>query len=249
MRVGGATAGRRAKSSTSRRVTDGREQRLAGGHDPHGVHEILAADVLEEEAAGPGPQRVEDVLVEVEGREDDDLHRIVARRLRRCAGSPRCRRAGHADVHEHDVGRCGAGDVDRLDAVGRLADHVEVGLRVEDHREAAAHELLVVGHDHPHGRRAVGAVRHGPSGSRARTGNPPPALGPASSVPPSTPTRSRIPTSPCPVGPASATGGPSSETVDEQRVVVDGDIDLGPVAPARVAQHVGQRLLDDPVGR
>ena len=58
--------------------------------------------------------------------------------------------AGHADVHEHDVGPFAPGDRHRLLAVGGLAHHREVGLGVDDHREAAAHQLLVVGDDHPH---------------------------------------------------------------------------------------------------
>ena len=38
----------------------------------------------------------------------------------------------------------------RLGAVGGLADHLDVGLRVEDHPQARAHELLVVGDEDAH---------------------------------------------------------------------------------------------------
>ena len=82
----------------------GRQQRLAGRHHPHGMDEVLAPEVLEQEPARARLQRVEDVLVEVEGREDHDLHRILH------TGSGETPRrldpvhARHADVHEHDIG-------------------------------------------------------------------------------------------------------------------------------------------------
>ena len=62
---------------------------------------------------------------------------------------------------------------DRGPPVIRLADHVDVGLRSEDHAEAAAHQRLVVGDD---------GADH--SGNRASTAKPPPGRGPASRVPP-----------------------------------------------------------------
>ena len=51
---------------------------------------------------------------------------------------------GHADVHQDDVGPQRAHLVDRLAAVRGLADDLDVGLGVEDHAEAGAHERLVV---------------------------------------------------------------------------------------------------------
>jgi hypothetical protein len=50
----------------------------------------------------------------------------------------------------------------RLVAVGRLADHHEVGLGVHDHGEPAAHQLLVVSDHHAHGLPRLDAdpVRH-----------------------------------------------------------------------------------------
>ena len=66
---------------------------------------------------------------------------------------------GHADVHEHDVGPPAGDHVERRAPVGRLAHHRHVGLGLEDHPEARAQELLVVGDhhaDHPGGRRGLG---------------------------------------------------------------------------------------------
>ena len=56
----------------------------------------------------------------------------------------------HAHVHQDDVRRDAARQLDRLAPVGRLADDLEVGLRLEDHPEAGAHECLVVDDQHPH---------------------------------------------------------------------------------------------------
>jgi hypothetical protein len=48
------------------------EQGLAGGQDADRVEEVGGRSVLEQEAARPGPQRRVHVVVEVEGREDQD---------------------------------------------------------------------------------------------------------------------------------------------------------------------------------
>ncbi len=50
----------------------GREQRLPLGNDADPGQQVGRWGVLEQEAAGACPQRGEDVLVEVEGREDED---------------------------------------------------------------------------------------------------------------------------------------------------------------------------------
>jgi hypothetical protein len=42
-----------------------------------------------------------------------------------------------------------AGQPDRLAAVGGLADHLEVGLGVQDHPEPGPHQRLVVGDQDP----------------------------------------------------------------------------------------------------
>ena len=91
----------------------------------------------------------------------------------------------------HTSGRRLRASAHRLGAVGRLADHLDVGLRVEDHAEPGAHELLVVGDEH-----ADGHVVHPARGSTAVTAHPPPGAGPASQVPPSRVARSIIPVMP-----------------------------------------------------
>ena len=59
--------------------------------------------------------------------------------------------------------RVAPGQLDRLQAGGRLADHLEVGGGVDQHPEAAAHQRLVVGEQHPdrHGVTALAAPRAG----------------------------------------------------------------------------------------
>ena len=68
---------------------------------------------------------------------------------------------GHPDVHQHHVGAAPAYDVDRSAPVGRLADHGDVGLGLEDHAEAGAQQPLVVRqHDGDRGGRDVHAAVH-----------------------------------------------------------------------------------------
>ncbi len=152
-----------------------REQRVAVGHDAHRVEEVVGERVLEQEAARPGLERAVDVLVEVEGGEDQDPGVDLA--LGDRPGRLEAVHLGHADVHQDDVGSLAHDEVDGLDAVGRLTDDLDVVGGAQQHGEPAAHERLVVGDgdaDHP----------SAPNGSRAATRKPPPTRGPASSVPP-----------------------------------------------------------------
>ena len=71
------------------------------------------------------------------------------------------------------------GALDRLEAVGGLGDDLDVGLAVEDHAEARAHQRLVVDDQD-----ADRHCRRSRSVSRASTAKPRPARGPAESVPP-----------------------------------------------------------------
>src|SRR5439155_1040294 len=168
-----------------------REQSIATRHRPYCLHELGRIGVLDQEAARPDAQGLEDVLVEVEGSEDDDAHAGQA-----VVGGDRARRlqavrTRHANVHEEHVGALAAGDPDGFVAVAGLTDHLDVVLGVEQGAEAGAHERLVIRHgdtDHD------GAS----SGSRAWTAKPPPACGPASRRPPRAAARSRMPAMPVP---------------------------------------------------
>jgi hypothetical protein len=77
-----------------------RGQGVSGGDRPHRADQL--GGVLEHEATGPDAQRLVDVLVQVEGREDEDARGAVGRE-----DAPRRLEPvelGHADVHQHDGG-------------------------------------------------------------------------------------------------------------------------------------------------
>src|SRR6185437_554775 len=121
----------------------------------------------------------------------------------------------HADVHEDDVGAQVGDPGDGLLAVDGLADHLDVGLRVEQDGEARPDHALVVGHQH--------ADRHVSSsgwrtGRTAATRNPPSPVGPASRLPPSIVARSRMPTRPCPPPAAQVPLATSTEATPSLRI-------------------------------
>jgi hypothetical protein len=82
----------------------GGEQRLAGRHHPNGRHQVLAGQVLEQEPAGPGPQGLEHVLVQVEGGQDQHPDRVGGPGAGQPAGRRQPVELGHADVHQDHVG-------------------------------------------------------------------------------------------------------------------------------------------------
>jgi hypothetical protein len=123
------------------------EQRLAIGDHPHRVEQQLGSGVLEQEPTRTGAQPVVDVLVEVEGGDDEDL-----RRGRPGVGDDAPGRLDtvedrHSNVHQHHVGTFAKYDIDRFRTVTCFADHVDVGSRAQQHGEATADERLIVG-DH-----------------------------------------------------------------------------------------------------
>src|SRR4029450_13026447 len=144
-----------------------------------------------ETSAGPRLEGAVDVLVEVERRDDHHGERILDGRpsQRTCRLEPV--ELGHADVEQADIGSQLAGEGDGFPAVPRLADHVDVGLGVEDHAQPGPDDLLVVGDED------ADVHRLGPArGSTASTTQPWSGLGPAARVPPRSAARSVIPTTP-----------------------------------------------------
>src|SRR5208282_114336 len=92
------------------------------------------------------------------------------------------------------------GGTDGLRPVTRLGDHGDPVGCLEDHAESGPDQLLVIGDEHPD-RASAG---HG-AGSRALTANPPARPGPTVRLPPQDATRSAMPASPNPPGPAGCT--------------------------------------------
>ena len=130
---------------------DGRlDQRVARGGGADRGDQARGGRVLEQEACCARAQGAVDVLVLVEGREHDDGRRVgLAQDL---FGGGQAVELRHPDVHQHDRRLEERRLADRLETVLGLANHLDVALRLEDHPEAGAHELLVVGDedaDHP----------------------------------------------------------------------------------------------------
>ena len=241
-------AGRwRANSSIRRRVTRRRQQRLAAGDGADPVGELVGRGVLEQEAAGAGLQRVVDVLVEVVGRQDEHAGRVAGGDP---AGRGNAVELGHADVHEHDVGRQARDAVDGLVAVRRLADDLDVGVVLEHEPEARPYERLVVGdHDADAHRDACRSAEGGAIGSRAWTRKPP-AGAPADVERPAVERDALAhPDEPVPAIAVMARGGPAAVVadLDLHRACLVAHEHASP-RPAGVLGRVRQRLLDDPVG-
>ena len=177
------------------------EQRVAGGHHADRVDQFGGGGVLEQEAAGAGPQRLVHVVVEVErGEHQHPRPGRAGRGAEDLAGRLQPVHDRHPHVHQDDVGLQVPRLADRVGAVSGLAYHQQARLGGEHRGEALAHHRLVVGDQAPRGHAAAGRAAGGhavsPSGSTAETTKPPSGAGPADSEPPSSATRSRIPVSP-----------------------------------------------------
>src|SRR3954454_11381763 len=157
-----------------------------------GLDEQLRPGVLEQEASGAGPKRAVDVLVEVEGRDHHHRDRVRDAPPGEELGHLDAVEPGHPDVDQTYVGTEPTRQLDSGVAVGGLTDDLDARLRVEDHGEAGTHQVLVVGHQHAHRHRRTSV------GSSASTVHPPSGAGPARRVPPSSCTRSVMPSSPKP---------------------------------------------------
>ena len=128
------------------------------------------------------------MLVEIERRQDHDLG---IRRLDQPAAGLDAVHAGHADVHEDDVGIEAGGLLDRLDSCRRFADDAQVVLGLQDQAQPGPHHRLVIDEQQPdHGTRAS-------TGMLAWTRQPGPGWrGPALRAPPTVASRSAMPNSP-----------------------------------------------------
>ena len=156
---------------------------------------------------GAGLERAVDVFVVIEGRDHDDRERVVDAGAGELPGGLDPVEVGHADVEQAYIGSQLAGERDGVEAVGGLSDDLDVGLSVEEHREADPDDLLVVGDEYTDGHvYADGSGAWDRSATPARVGSvasttqPRSVPGPASRVPPSSEARSRMPMRPNPDG-------------------------------------------------
>jgi hypothetical protein len=130
-----AAAGKTLDQPASER---GRDQGVAVGRGPDPEQQFLGASMFQQEPGGPGVQRVEDILVEVEGGEHHDLGRA----------RPECHdppggldavQAGHPDIHEHDIRARPGYLADRGHPVRGFAGHFQVRLSLDEHADPRSH--------------------------------------------------------------------------------------------------------------
>ena len=153
-----------------------RDQGVAMRRGPDAEQELFRTRVLQQETSGTGAQRVENVLTDVEGSEHHHPGRVRAERDDP-PGRLEAIHPGHPDIHEYDVRARPGHLANRRDPVLGLADHLKVGLSLDEHADTGAHQRLVIGDQDPD--------RHERAGSQACTENPPPGRGPACRLPPS----------------------------------------------------------------
>jgi hypothetical protein len=177
------------------------QQGVACGDHADRVYELGGGGVLDQEAAGAGPERLIDVFVEVEGGEHQHSRPVRAGGgAEDLAGCLQPVHDRHPHVHQHDIGLQLVCLANRGGTVSGLSHDQQAWLGVEDRGEALPHHCLVVGDQAPRRRvaacRSVGCHAALPRGRTAETTKPPSGDGPADSEPPSSATRSRIPASP-----------------------------------------------------
>src|SRR5262249_7326946 len=121
---------------------------------------------------------------------------------------------GHREVHQHDVGKEVARELDATASVLGLADHLDVLELAEEEPKAAAKRGMVVDDQHTdaHGSLSVAGCSVRCTGSSTCTSVPPSGRTATLHVPPSSAARSCIDARPTPTGSPVATPEPSSLT-------------------------------------
>ena len=124
------------------------DQVLAGDDAADDHHEVFGRDVLEDERRRAGLDGVEQRVLVLFGRQDDDRRRgeLPLDPLGRLDAAGR----GQREVHEDHVGVGRERRVHRRPGVVRLGDDLEVGLALEDLADADAEQRVVVDDDDPH---------------------------------------------------------------------------------------------------
>ena len=236
-----------ANARISRRVTAGAMTPSPRATVRTASTSAVGVDVLEQEPGRAGPQRPEDVLVEVERGEHQHLRQALGDDL---PAWPRCRRSRGIRTSSTATSGRSARQARTASSPSAASPTTSMsGARVQDQHQPGAHRRLVVGDHHPdharlraHVRRQLGA--HPPE--------PAPSTGPADSRPASRSARSRMPIRPAPDpgrGHAGAGGAAAGQRVVHRHVSTPPartrPRTVGPAAA--VLERVGQRLLHDPV--
>jgi hypothetical protein len=108
---------------------------------------ISSSGPVQQDARGAGGAGAEDVLVDLEGSDDHDAR--LGGGGEHLAGRRDPVHLRHADVHQHDVGGKPPRRLDRGEAVGRLAHHLDRLVAREDRLNPSAHQLVVVDDEDP----------------------------------------------------------------------------------------------------
>src|SRR6266508_59681 len=142
------------------------DQVLAQEDTPDDRDQVVRTDVLEDEGGGTRLDRIEQGVLVLVDRQDDDPggRQLALDALGRLDAAGR----GQREVHEDDVGRCLDGEVECAAAVVGLTGDLEVGLLLEDVADADPEQGMVVDDED------LCLLADGPP-----VGSTPPPLGPA----------------------------------------------------------------------
>jgi hypothetical protein len=134
---------------------DGRgDAGLAGVDGADGVEQLVDGHSLEQIGAGSCLECAVDVLVAVEGGEDDEAG---GGRFGADAGDGvDAAELGELQVHEGDVGSEGAVEGDGFESVGGFADDLDAGHDLEERDETLADDVVVVDDQDANWRGGVG---------------------------------------------------------------------------------------------
>ena len=125
----------------------GIQERLTAHRRPARLHEVAIRAGLQHVARRSRLQRLEEVLLGVVHREHQDPQlRAAASEL---GGRLQTGQLRHRDVQHGQVDVSTKALLDRLRAVARLGDHLEVWLGVEHHAQPTPHHRVVVGEQDP----------------------------------------------------------------------------------------------------
>jgi hypothetical protein len=120
-----------------------RKQRLAGRDQPDSEDQLIGWAVLQQETAGSGAQRLVDVLVVAERRQDQHARGQIGVFQQPSAGGDSVH-VRHADVHQRNVRPGSTCGLDRLQTILGLGHDLDVGFALEDHAQSRTDHCFVV---------------------------------------------------------------------------------------------------------
>ena len=150
-----------------------REVRLAREDVADAADQIVGGNVLQHVRLRARFQRARDLVVGVVGRQHDDAGAGIA--LANLPDGLDAFHDRHAQIEERDVRVIPLEGVDGLDAVAGFGDHAQVGLLVDDVRDAGSEQRVIVDEQHARRSRYGGSLRWQRAPAWAVTSAPRPA--------------------------------------------------------------------------